>query len=152
MTTEIVEKPLEPARLAARTVVVPTPAEISAVVGPLFNDVAAAIERAGGTPGLPVAVYQMVTDGLRAVIGFAYDGDPPADLEIVDLPAVEKATCAVHHGSVERIGALWQELHGAIAARGLVPTGPGREVYLVSDPVDDDSRWVTELQQPVAPA
>ena len=49
------------------------------------------------------------------------------------------------------IGVSWQSLHNEIVARGYSPNGPIRELYLRSEPAPQ-SEWVTELQQPVAPA
>jgi len=39
-------------------------------------------------------------------------------------------------------------VHEEVLARGLVPTGPCREVY-VRAVSEDQADWVTELQQPV---
>lgn len=50
------------------------------------------------------------------------------------------------------IGADWQALHAAAGERGPTLAGAGRELYLRSDPVQDQTGWVTELQQPVTPS
>jgi hypothetical protein len=49
---------------------------------------------------------------------------------------------------MDRIAESWQELHSEIFARGLIHAGPCRELY-VRAISEDQSDWVTELQQPV---
>lgn len=43
----------------------------------------------------------------------------------------------------------WHAIHAEVVARGLVHAGPCRELY-VRAVGDDQSDWVTELQQSVA--
>lgn len=57
--------------------------------------------------------------------------------------------CGVHLGPMDTSAALWQALHQAIEARGVVRDGPCRELYVRAEPAEDQSAWVTELQQPV---
>jgi hypothetical protein len=52
---------------------------------------------------------------------------------------------------MDRIAVSWQQIHTEIIARGFAPSGPCRELY-VRAVSDDQSDWVTELQQPVARA
>ena len=61
------------------------------------------------------------------------------------------AICGIHLGSKERISESWQSIHSEIIARGFVPAGPCRELY-VRAVSEDQSDWVTELQQPIAAA
>jgi effector-binding domain-containing protein len=49
---------------------------------------------------------------------------------------------------MDTINDTWQALAQQVDQRGLTAFGPCREVYLET-PMDDQSRWVTELQQPV---
>lgn len=145
---EIIEKPLPALRLAVRTAVVTEQPEIAGVVGPLFDSVAAELARAGASLATPVAVYEAGEAWVRVTAGYEHAGTAPDGVETVGLPRVAAAVCGVHLGSMERIGESWQALDTEIIARGFVPSGPCRELYLraVSD---DQSDWVTELQQPV---
>ena len=70
-------------------------------------------------------------------------------MEIADLPAVPKAVTVIHRGCMATIGDSWPALARHIDDRGLESIGVCREVYLET-PMDDQSVWVTELQQPVA--
>lgn len=146
---EIVEKPLPALRLAARRTTLPDQPSIAGFVGPAFDGIAAVI---GDTPGAldtPVATYDAGEDGVDVVVGYTYTGPALEGFEIVELPAAPAAVCGVHLGSMDRIHESWQAMYAEILARGLAPSGPCRELY-VRAVSDDQSDWVTELQQPVA--
>lgn len=153
MTIEIITKDLPAVRLAARTVNVSEQPEIGGVVGPTFDAVGKILTDAHG-PGMletPIARYEMTDDGMTAVIGYEYGGEPLDGIEIVELPAAPEAACTVHVGTMQGIGATWQALHTEMAARGWAPSAGGRELYVRAER-EDQSDWVTELQQPVTRA
>ncbi|RZU63481.1 MerR family transcriptional regulator [Zhihengliuella halotolerans] len=147
---EIIEKSLPSLRLAAGTAVVQDQSEVAGVVGPLFDRVAAVIGSAPGALETPVAQYDMSEEGLRITAGYVYTGEPREGVEIVELPPVGRSVCGVHLGEMSRIAETWQAIHSEAIARGLAPSGPCRELYVRADG-EDQSNWVTELQQPVAP-
>jgi len=134
----------------------PGPENVSPVIGPLYDRLAAAIEAAG----LPVrepgyALYEPVDPedeaaGIRVRAGFTgADGDESAEgFDVVELPEVPLAATILHHGVMSRIGETWGELMDWMSENGYVPSGVCREVYLVTDPLPQEE-WVTELQQPV---
>ena len=146
---EIIEKPLPAVRLAARTAVAAEQAEIGTIVGPAFDAVSEALSKVGASLATPIAQYSSAEDGMLLTVGYEYSGPDVEGVEIVELPAAETAICGVHLGSMERIPDSWAALHEEIIARGLVPSGPCRELY-VRAVSEDQSDWVTELQQPVA--
>lgn len=148
---ECVEKPLPAVRLAARGAVVAEQPEIAGVVGPAFDAVAGVIGGECGALETPIACYEQVDDGLSVTAGYAYAGPAQGGFDVVELPAVDRALCCVHLGSMDRIARSWQALHEEILERGLVPSGSCRELYVRAES-DDQADWVTELQQPVAPA
>lgn len=144
---EIIDKPLPAVRLAAiRTIVADQPA-VAGVVGPAFDTVAEII---GDTHSLstPIAEYETLDDGLQVIVGYAYSGPAQDGFEIIELPASDEAVCGIHLGSMDHISESWHAIHTEIFARGLVHDGPCRELY-VRAISDDQSDWVTELQQPV---
>ncbi len=147
---EYVVKSLPGRRIAAREATVTSQPEIAAVVEPLFGAVAGAVDAAGGCPQTGVATYAADEEGVRIVLGYDYSGEPAPGFDVHTLPAVEQAVCAVHLGAMDTIGASWQALFAWVEAQGWTPAGPCREIYLVASPDDDQSGWVTELQQPVA--
>lgn len=145
---EFVRRPLPALRIVGITALVPGPDEVGPVVGPAFGQVAEALAAIGASLALPVAAYDGGGHGLRISIGYAHDGSVDG-LEVIDLPAVDDALCIVHHGSMATIQASWAALGEQLTVLGLREAGPCREVYLRAYPPDDDSQWVTELQQPV---
>lgn len=144
---EIIDKPLPAVRLAAiRTIVADQPV-VAGVVGPAFDAVAEII---GDDHSLatPIAQYETLDDGLQVVAGYTYAGPAREGLEIIELPPADEAVCGIHLGSMEHIAESWHAIHTEIVARGLTHDGPCRELY-VRAVSDDQSDWVTELQQPV---
>lgn len=142
-------KPLPFLRLAALTETVSSQPEVAERVGPLFDRVADAILASGGAPGLPIAEYDMNKHGVRIRAGFTYDGPAIDGVDILELPAVESAVTGTHLGTMATIDESWQAIQRAIEERGAHAQGACREVYLESDS-EDQSTWVTELQQPIA--
>jgi len=148
---EIIEKPLPAVRLAARRVVVPSQPEVAGVVGPAFGAIADIIGGERGALETPIAEYDSVEEGVSIVVGYAYNGPAREGYEVVDLPAVDTAVCGIHLGSMDGIADSWQAIHAETLARGFVPSGPCRELYVRAES-DDQADWVTELQQPVVRA
>ncbi len=147
---EYVVKSLPARTLAARSATAASQAEIAAVVGPLFGEIAREIASVGGCPETGVGVYDMSEDGLEMLIGYDYAGAAvDASFEVVALPAVPDAVCAVHLGAMETVHDSWLALSRWADANGWSPDGPCREIHLLAEPQDDQSGWVTELQQPV---
>lgn len=145
---EIIEKPLPALRLAARAFWVEEQPQVGQLVGPTFDAIAAALPRATERR-LPVAQYDMTETGLDVVVGYVYAGEAETGFEIIELPAAEQSVCGVHVGEMSTITQSWQSLHTEAVARGYTLAGPCREVYL-RDEDEDQTDWVTELQQPVA--
>lgn len=145
---EIIQKPLPAVRLAARRGVIPSQPEIAAFVGPAFDAIASVIGAERGALSTPIAQYDASEDGISVVVGYAYNGVAHDGFEIIDVPAADMAVCGIHLGTMERIAESWQAIHSEILARGFVPAGPCRELYVRAES-DDQADWVTELQQPV---
>ncbi len=138
-------------RLAGRRGRVGSQPEIGQVIEPMFGEVAAAIEAAGGCPETGVAVYEFDgEEGMRLLAGYDYVGQPAPGFEVVTLDPVPEGVCAVHLGAMDTIGESWQALARWVDDQGWSLSGPCREVYLRAWPPEDQSDWVTELQQPVA--
>lgn len=147
-TIEYVEKPLPALRLAARTAVVPEQPDIAGFAGPAFDAIADVIGDAPGALDTPAALYEPTDEGIRVTVGYVYDNAAQEGFEIVEVPAADCAACGVHLGSMDHIANSWQALHTAITDRGLTPSGAYRELYIRAYP-DDQTGWVTELQQPI---
>lgn len=145
---EIIEKPLPAVRLAARTATVEEQSGVAAVVGPAFDAVAEVLDAVGASRTTPIAQYSAEENGMLITVGYEYPGAALDGVDIIELPAEATAVCGVHLGAMDRIQHSWMALHEEILARGFVPSGPCRELY-VRAVSDDQADWVTELQQPV---
>ncbi len=146
--TEYVVKSLPALRLAAKNTSVDAQPDIAAFVGASFGELAGRVMSAGGSLDVAVAEYDMSDNGIGVTVGYAVSS-PITGTETVELAAIGQAVCAVHLGSMDGIGAAWQELARWVEGQGLSMDGPARENYLVASPDIDQSEWVTELQQPV---
>ncbi|WP_203984753.1 MerR family transcriptional regulator [Sphaerisporangium rufum] len=149
--TEYVTKTLPPRRLAGLRAVVPEDQNAAEVVEPLFERAAQAIDAAGACPQTGVSVWDGHDEGMSVLCGYDFTGGSVPGLEVIDLPEVAAAVCAVHLGAMEGIAATWAGLHAWLTANGQAPAGPCREVHVEAKGTDQ-SDWVTELQQPVHPA
>lgn len=117
-------------------------------IGPMFGRVAERIGHVEGSLATPVATYDEADDGTEVVVGYAWGGPAPAGTEAVELPD-QRAVCGVHLGPMDTIGESWQALHRWVTENGYTFAGPCRELYVRAEG-EDQSDWVTELQQPVA--
>lgn len=148
---EIIQKPLPAVRLAAHRATVASQPEIADVVGPAFDAIAEIIGDECGSLATPIAQYTVTEDGTEVIAGYAYAGRARDGFEFIDLPAADEAICGIHLGSMDGIAPSWHAIHTEIIARGFVPSGPCRELYVRAES-EDQSDWVTELQQPVTRA
>jgi len=125
------------------------PAQISPVIGPLYDQLIARLERAGITPVGPGIAYYDVgpDDGVLVHATIPVNVEFAAGLEIVDLPEIQSAATIVHRGSMDDVIPTIQTLARWIDANGYRSAGPPRELYLETGP--DRNTWVTELQEPI---
>ncbi|MGU3432360.1 MerR family transcriptional regulator [Actinomycetes bacterium M1A6_2h] len=127
------------------------PASISPVVGPLCGRLGELMQAAGVSATGKLRAHYAPTDddrvGVFAAVPVAADHDETFDFDIVDLPSV-RAACAVHHGSMDDVLPLYQEIDRWIADNGHHSLSLGREVYR-NYGVGDPSTWITEIQVPV---
>lgn len=146
MSADYVVKPVPAVRLAALTDTL-DPAEMGQRIGPMFDHAAALLESTHSSLATPIAAYSETEAGMDVSVGFAYDGTPPPDLQVIELPAAT-AVCGVHLGHVSTIRESWQALHRWLVENDYKHAGPCREFYVRSQSEDQED-WVTELQQPV---
>jgi DNA-binding transcriptional MerR regulator/predicted transcriptional regulator YdeE len=155
-TNEIVVKRLDAVRVAELqdTAATFAPEDIGPVVRPLCADLGERLRAASFTPAGHLLAYYEQRPGdedevvVHAAIPVAGAVDDPQGTAIVDLPAVERAATIVHHGSMNTVLssvdalARWMDQHGHRAV------GFPRELYLECP--EDEAKWVTEIQQPIA--
>ncbi|GGG23544.1 MerR family transcriptional regulator [Rhodococcoides trifolii] len=128
------------------------PASIAPVVQPLCGRLGEVLRAAGVTPTGELLVHYAPTDDERvqvfAAIPVAVDPNSNDDFDVVDLPAVTVAS-AVHHGSMDDVLPLYQEIDRWISDNGHSSLSLGREVYRYYG-AGDPSSWVTEIQVPLS--
>ncbi len=149
MSSDFVVKTVPAVRLVARTATV-EPEQLGVTVEPMFDAVAAALRDVDGALATPIATYSETPAGMEVVTGYAGSAPAPEGTEVVELPEVD-AVCGVHLGPMTGIQDSWQQLHRWVVANGYRHAGPCRELYVKAES-DDQSDWVTELQQPVSRA
>lgn len=147
MPTDYVVKNLPATRLVAVTRTVPRTA-IAQHVGPMFDEVAAAIGHASGALATPIATYEPDGEDMIIVAGYATDIAAPDGFLAIELPGC-RAVCGVHLGSMATIEESWQALMHWAGSNGHDFAGPCRELYVRAES-ENQADWVTELQQPIA--
>jgi DNA-binding transcriptional MerR regulator len=131
------------------------PSSITPVIRPLYEQLGERLHAAGVTPvGPPVACYEDAPGGEGVLVhaGMPVDVEPGSvtGVEVVDLPPIAAAATITHHGSMDEVMTTIQSLARWINGSGRRSAGYNREVYLSCD--GDPGTWVTELQEPLAPA
>ena len=129
-------------------------ADVGPIIQPLYPQLFEALDAAGvEIAGPSIAYYDDTADGGVGVhAGFPIDESVTQvpGLEIVDLPEVDLAATAIHHGAmatvdVDTVDAIFDWMR----AHGFRTTGYSREHYL--DCPDDIAQWRTEMQFPIEP-
>ncbi|MEV0990154.1 MerR family transcriptional regulator [Streptomyces sp. NPDC049949] len=161
-SVDIVVKSLPPVRLVELTGVAGSyePQDIGPVIGPLYEELCRRIEAAGVVPTGPGIAYYEDAPGAAAGAVLVHAGLPVGPdvragalggaVRVVELPGVERAATVVHRGSMDGILPTAQALAHWIDANGHRSAGYARELTLACP--EDRTQWVTELQEPLAPA
>jgi DNA-binding transcriptional MerR regulator len=128
------------------------PESIAPVIGPLYDELRARLDRAGLTTAGPgVAYYEDSPDGDGVLVHAAIpvDADPGEDHDfaIVDLPEIEQAATIVHRGAMDDVIPTIQTLACWIDANGYRSVGYNRELYIELG--ENRDAWVAELQEPI---
>jgi DNA-binding transcriptional MerR regulator len=127
--------------------------DIGPVIRPLYDRLCAAFDAAGVVPtGPSIAYYEEHPDGvlIHAAFPVAVNAGGRYPFEVVDLPAIPAAATMIHRGSMDHVGATFEQLARWIEDNGYKTVGLAREVYL-DCPAEVD-KWVTELQETVVRA
>ena len=143
-----------PVRIAEMTAVSPSfdPSDIGRTISPLYPELLARLSHAGvELTGVPIAYYEDEPEGDGVLVHAAAPIAPGitelAGLDIVDLPGLDQAVCATHHGDIARVVETVTAMLEWATDHGLVTVGYTREIYHACP--DDPADWVTEIQLPV---
>jgi DNA-binding transcriptional MerR regulator len=154
---DVVVKPLDPLRLAARRDNSPAFGNetLGPIFGRLFGDLYAALERAGvEAVGPSVALYYDSGDRdapieVVAALPIGTQDVSEAGVGVLDLPAASRAIATIHRGHMNRVEHGYEALLRWTEQTGERVDGYSREVYLDCEGPPDT--WVTELQFVLAP-
>jgi DNA-binding transcriptional MerR regulator/effector-binding domain-containing protein len=149
-TNDVQVKRIEPVRVAEVSGVAASfePVSITPVIGPLFHELHRQLVAAGVTPvGPAIAYYEDVSNGVLVHAAMPVNQSAVEGVEVVDLPAVERAATIVHHGDMDNVLSTVQTLATWIEQNGHTSAGYNREVTLKWS--EDKAEWVTELQEPL---
>ncbi|WP_175411566.1 MerR family transcriptional regulator [Streptomyces sp. TRM64462] len=157
-TQDVVVKSIPAVRVAELSGIAASyaPADIGPVITPLYDELCARLTAAGLTGfGPGIAYYEDAPAGDGTIVVHAGMAVPPGvtavpDVDLVDLPPVERAATAIHRGPMSEVLPTAQGLAAWIDANGHRSAGYARELYLECP--DDRAEWVTELQEPVTGA
>jgi DNA-binding transcriptional MerR regulator len=151
-TDEIVTKKVDAVRVAELTGIAQSydPQHIGPVIQPLYPELMRQLSEAGVTPtGHAIAYYDDSPDGIVVHASIPVNAGPGDryPFAIVDLPPAEVAA-VVHRGPMDTVLDTLDGLARWIGENGYETLGLHREVYL-NTAADDQSDWVTEIQEPV---
>ncbi|MEU6315481.1 MerR family transcriptional regulator [Streptomyces sp. NPDC047014] len=160
---DIVVKSLPPVRVARLTGTAASfePADITGVIVPLYEELCRRFEEAGISPAGPgLSHYEdapgaepgtaVLVHAALPVAGPVRAAQLGGAVEIVTLPAVERAATVVHRGAMDGVLPTAQALARWIDAHGHRSAGYARELTLACP--EDPAQWVTELQEPLVGA
>ena len=131
------------------------PEDIGPVIQPLYARVEAELARSGlSVSGPGIAYYEDVSDGVLVHAAVQVSGEPTGESELVlvDLPGIEQAATAVHHGPMSEVGPVYDAIAHWLSENGYQGGLYAREVYLHCPPGVEQQGWVTEMQVPVTNA
>jgi DNA-binding transcriptional MerR regulator len=126
-------------------------ANLGPILGRLFGDLYAELDRVGIAPAGPMlALYEDSGDAdapIKVMAAVPVDDTEIVTsdrIEIVDVPAVPRGATTIHRGSMAHVDEGYQALFRWAEETGEHIDGYSREIYLACD--GDPETWVTELQ------
>ncbi|WP_018681414.1 MerR family transcriptional regulator [Actinokineospora enzanensis] len=151
MTTETLRLQSLPAlRLAQVSGEVNDTSEIKSMVRALAASLTGQLTAAGVPDGLRVHTYFGRPDGSKIDVAVGVPlvsgAVPVSGLELVELPAVERAAVVTHRRSLDDTGDPWLTIDAALESHDLESHGVYRQVFVE---YLDDGEYVAEFQCPV---
>jgi DNA-binding transcriptional MerR regulator len=148
---DVLVKKIEPIRVAEVSGVAASfePVSVTPVIRPLYDELWRHLNAAGVTPvGPAMAYYEDAPEGgVRVHATFPVNVAAVEGADVVDLPGIERAATIMHHGPMDNVLSTVQTLANWIEENGHTSAGYNREVTLKWS--EDESEWVTELQEPL---
>lgn len=153
-SVEVTTRSIPPAHIAVVSSVSPTfePDDIGPVIQPLFPRLLDALQAHGvGADGAPIAYYKDTDDGAVGVhVGIPVPAHVVSipGVEVIDLPGIELAAVALHHGDMATVDLnTTPAVFEWLSAHGFQTTDYSREVYL--EWPEDITKARTEMIFPI---
>jgi DNA-binding transcriptional MerR regulator len=155
---DVILKKVESIRVAQTRGTAPSMEQIGPTLDSLFDQTFSYITQHGATiigPALTVYYdpefreHDVNVGACMPIQGSLDDGE---QVKVVELPAVETMTSALHHGSFSTISQAYNAILRWIEANGYRINGSTRELNLEYERGGDQSKFVTEVQFPVEKA
>jgi DNA-binding transcriptional MerR regulator len=151
----VVLKNVAPVRVAQARDVAPNIEQLGPTLDRLFDQVTGYVSQQGATPLDPAITvyynaelsdYDMNVGACVPFEGTLKDGE---QVQVAELPAIEKAASVIHHGPFSTLSHAYQAILKWIEANGYQISGSSRELNLEYERGGDQSKYVTEIQFPV---
>lgn len=153
---DVVLKSVAPVKVAQVRGVAPSMEQLGPTLDRLFDEVMGYIKQHGATIIGPAATLYYDTDYRESDVhvgacmpfeGTLNDGER---VKIETLPAVETMASVIHHGPFSTLNQAYNAILEWIEANGYQISGSNRELNLAYERGGDQSKYVTEIQFPVA--
>jgi DNA-binding transcriptional MerR regulator len=153
---DVILKDVAPLQVAQARGVAPDMEQLGLTLDRLFDQVMGYIIQQGATlvgPGITVyydAEFSEQHISVGACMAFAGSLNDGEQVKVITLPAVETMASTIHHGSFSTLSQAYGAISTWIETNGYRINGPTRELNLEYERGGDQSKFVTELQFPVA--
>lgn len=153
----VVIKKVAPLRVAEIRDVAPSMDLIGPTLNRLFDEVLDYIHANGARPSAAAVTtyYNMGSNHQNVEVGagMPYEGANLAGngrIKITELAGVEQMASVIHNGAFSGLPMAYEAIMKWIEANGYQISGPSRELNLEYERDGDQSKYVTEIQFPVA--
>lgn len=153
---DVVLKKVEPLKVAQVRGVAPSMEQLGPTLDRLFDQVLSSITQQGATSTWPATTLyydaEMRESDLNVGACMPFEGTlkDGEQVQVTELPAVETMASVVHRGSFSTLHQAYNAIFRWIEANGYHIDGPNRELNLEYERGGDQSKFVTEIQFPVA--
>lgn len=153
---DVILKSVAPLRVAQIRGVAPSMEQIGPTLDGLFDQVIAHVSQQGATFAGPAVTVYYDTEfrdhdvHVGACIPFNGSLQNSEQVKVEELPAVEMMASVIHRGSFSTLSQAYNAIFKWIEANNYHVSGSNRELNLEYERGGDQSKFVTEIQFPVA--
>lgn len=153
----VVIKKVAPLRVAEIRESIPSMELIGPTLNRLFDELLDYIHANGSKPAAAAVTtyYEMSPNhqNIEVGAGMPYEGTNLAEtdrIKIIELPGEEQMASVIHNGALSGLPLAYEAIMKWVEANSYQIVGPSRELNLEYERDGDPSKYVTEIQFPVA--